>query len=134
VPQPAPEVASTPPAPAAGQPPPASPEILPAAGTVTLASGQGVDLESGTAGGDLDIVATSGTGLAVGDNRKRLQRMPSMPTEQTCRSLNLGRLERDIEDLTAGQWLCVLTSSGRWARVNITSPGDSIALSYLVWA
>ena len=125
-------VASTPQVSAGSQPPPTQPGTQ-QAGTLTLASGQGVDLNTGQASGDLDIVATSGTSLTVGDNKKRLQVMPAMPTEQTCRSLNLGRLTRDVDDLTAGLWLCVHTSTGSWARVNITSTGDTITLSYLVW-
>jgi hypothetical protein len=102
-------------------------------GTVTLASGQGVDLDTGQPNGDLDIVAPSGTALATGDHVKRLMRMSSTPSRQTCESLNAGQLGRDVTGLAAGQWLCVRTSTGRWARVNVTATGTSLKLAYTVW-
>ncbi|GIH04159.1 hypothetical protein Rhe02_22260 [Rhizocola hellebori] len=121
---------------AATQPPPTTAPAPSAAlrtATATLASGQGVDLDTGQASGDLDIVADSGTSLKAADHGKRLERMSGMPSQQACQSLSTARLDRDITGLAPGQWLCVHTSGGRWARLNITGTGEAITVSYLVW-
>ena len=114
------------------QPPGASPGVL-RAGTVTLTGGQGVDLDTGQPSGNGDVVAASGTALEAGDNAKRLGLVSGMPSQQTCESIIPGRLDRDVTGLAAGQWLCVRTSSGHWARVNVTATGSSLKLAYTVW-
>lgn len=126
----APVVTAT--SPATSAPPPADPGVL-RTGTLTLTDGQSVDLETGAFSGDLDIVAFGGAGLKASDRKRRLERMPSMPTKQTCQSLKPGQLDRNANKLAAGQWLCVHTSSGRWARVSVTATGSSLKLAYAVW-
>jgi hypothetical protein len=114
------------------QPSPAPPGVL-RSGTITLTGGQGVDLDTGGSSGGLDVIAASGTALETGDNAKRLRPMSGMPSQQTCQALNPGQLDRDAGGLAAGQWLCVRTSSGRWARLNVTATGPSLKLAYTVW-
>ncbi len=118
------------------QAPVISPASVQRSGTVTLASGQGIDLDTGLASGGLDIVAASGTALnAPGTgNSKRLQLMAGMPSQQTCQALVIGKLEREITGLAPGQWLCVRTSGGHWGRVNITATGAALELAYTVWS
>ncbi len=114
-------------------PPPQEPGVL-RTGTVTLGRDQGIDLDTGQTTTGRDIIAASGDALRSGDFDRRLERVSGQPTKQSCDSIPGNHLERWVDDLAAGQWLCVRTSAGRWARVNVTATGDSLKLAYVVWS
>ncbi|WP_117212715.1 hypothetical protein [Allorhizocola rhizosphaerae] len=114
-------------------PPPSSPAdsgVL-RSGTVNLTQNQGLDLDSGQVEGANDDIYRGWRGDALGGvNGGRIARMSGMPSKQTCQA---ERGKTLVTELQPGQWLCVLTSDGRYGRLNIIAVGDTMKLAYTVW-
>ena len=117
-------------APAPRPPSPADPGVL-RSGVVSLSGNEGFDLDSGQGEGDRDIFRWSNDNTLIRANGSLLEPVSGMPTKQGCQAEE--NWERRVDNLHAGQWLCVRTSDGRYGRINITAVGGMLTLAYTVW-
>jgi hypothetical protein len=99
-------------------------------GVVALIGNQGFDLDAGQSDGERDFFRWDSETLAR-MNGSRLANADPTPTKQACESER--HWNNWVDDLTAGQWLCVYTSEGRLARLNITAVGPTVKVAYTVW-
>jgi hypothetical protein len=135
------EVAGTPsPAPSAGRSAaptatPTTPAAPPAqagvwrTGTATLQSGQSLDLDGG--GSDPDIIAfDDGAGIRADPSSRHFAPEPTA-TKQACAAAD--GYQKTMQDLAAGNGVCVRTDKGRYAHITVTRTAP-LAFSYVVWS
>lgn len=110
--------------------------VIRAEGQTTVTTGGFLDLDSGSAdagAGDLQVRVENGTLALFPVNGAILANMQGQPNFDACGAVTqFGQAPAD--PLAAGRWLCVVTSSGRPARVGIlaVNPG-SVTVSFRTW-
>ena len=98
-------------------------------GTATLQNGQSIDLDGG--GSDPDIVVFGdGDGVRAGPSDRHFALEPTA-TKQACEAA--GGYQKTLQNLTAGNGICVRTDKGRYAHLTVTRTGP-LAFSYVVWS
>ena len=110
--------------------------VIRAEGQITLSTDAFLDLDSGAADSataDLQLRVQNGTLALFPVNSAILANMQAEPSFDGCGAvIQFGQAPAD--PLAAGRWLCLVTSSGRPARVGIlaVNPG-SVTLSFRTW-
>jgi hypothetical protein len=98
-------------------------------GTATLQNGQSIDLDGGGSGPDI-VVFGDGDGVRSGPSDRHFALEPTA-TKQACASTN--GYQKTLQNLTAGNGICVRTDQGRYAHITIARTGP-LGFSYVVWS
>jgi hypothetical protein len=100
-------------------------------GVVELLHQQGFDLDTGQVESESDDVFRWDENTLFSNGDRRLEPVSGMPSKGTCQAEQ--GWEFRVNNLQVGQWLCVRTTGGRYARLNVLSLGGAIRMAYTVW-
>lgn len=107
----------------------------PMAGTITLRTGHGADLDANSPGASTsDLTLSGATNMVPLNGAGRSASFPTVPSHAQCASVGY---TSNAFNATPGTHWCIRTSEGRYARISVTNyvsgRVDQLTFDYRVW-